>query len=146
MITLEPNYQLDFRNSGSFSELLGFNEAIVTTTLYSDNLSDITRSIDNIFIHTNIISNSIVSGVHSEVFTDSVLIIYPYYIHLISLREIRALYSKINTSIIKEIRIYLTDALNRPINLNNIPISMILIYIFVKSTTNKRWKRPKSLF
>ena len=66
LITLVSNYQLDFRNS-EFTDLLGFNKTIINATGYGVYLPDLTRSIDNIFIHTNIMSNSILSRVHSDV-------------------------------------------------------------------------------
>ena len=39
----------------------------------------------------------------------------------------RLIYNKINSNLITQIRMYITDALNRPVNLNSIPISMTIL-------------------
>ena len=124
-ITLENGYQLDLR-TGDFNELIGYDKTIITSTGYGSNLPDITRSVDNIFIHTNIISDSIISGIQSDILyrfsVDNLPLSYPFHIE-----GRRLLFNKISTNIIKELRIYITDALNRPIDLNNIPVNMTLL-------------------
>lgn len=126
-ITLENGYQLDLR-TGDFNELIGFDKTIITSTGYGSKLPDITRIVDNIFIHTNIISDSIISGIQSDILyrfsvADNLPLSYPFHIE-----GRRLLFNKINTNIIKkELRIYITDALNRPIDLNNIPVNMTLL-------------------
>ena len=104
-ITLETNYQVDF-TTGDFDDLIGFNKAIVTSSKYGDKLPDITRSMDDILIHTNIVTDSIVSGVFSDVLyrfsVDNLPLSYPFHI------EGRTkLYNKISASIIKDLRIYM---------------------------------------
>ncbi|PFX20965.1 hypothetical protein AWC38_SpisGene14566 [Stylophora pistillata] len=59
LIGLEDGYQVDLR-TGDFGDLIGFTKKVVTTTSYGDKLPDITRSVDNIYIRTNIISDSVV--------------------------------------------------------------------------------------
>lgn len=124
LLAMKSGFQLDLRN-GDFGKLLGF-EKIYTATGYGPKLPDITRSVDNVFIHTNIISDSVVSSNQSDVVyrfsMDNLPLSYPFHIE-----PRRALFNKINTSIIKDLRIYITDEFNRPLNLNNIPISLILI-------------------
>ena len=75
---------------------------------------------------TKVISDSVVSGVCSDILyrfsVDNLPLSFPFHIELK-----RALYNKINSNITKDMRIYLTDALNRPLDLNNIPVSLILI-------------------
>lgn len=39
----------------------------------------------------------------------------------------RILYNKINTTVIKDLRIYITDELGRPVDLNNIGVNMTLL-------------------
>ena len=124
-LTLENGFQLDLR-TGYFSDLIGYNKAIITSTGYGSSLPDITRSVDNKFIHTNIISDSIISGIQSDILSrfsvDNLPLSYPFYIE-----GRRPLYNKINTNVIKELRIYITDAFNRLIDLNNIPVNMTLL-------------------
>lgn len=123
-ITLEPNYRLDFR-SGSFADLLGFDKKIVTTTGYGSKLPDITRSIDDVFIHTKV-SESNVSGISSSVLyrfsVDNLALSYPFHIE-----GRRLLWAKINTSIIKDLRIQIKDAYDCPVDLNGLPVSLTLL-------------------
>ena len=118
-ITLEANYQLDF-TLGDFSDLIGFNKVIVTGSGYGAKLPDITRSVDEILIHTNIVSRSLVAGIGSDILyqfsVDNLPTSYPFHI-----KGRWRLFSKINTRIIKDLRIYITDSLNRPVDLNGFP-------------------------
>ena len=126
-IELEEKYQLDFRE-GDFSKLIGFEKEIVKSTKYGSNAPNITRNVDNIFIHCNLLSDSLVSGTQGDVLyrfsVANLQISYPF-----EIKETipRPLFNKINTNIIKELRIYITDGLNNPIHLNNIPINLTLL-------------------
>lgn len=75
---------------------------------------------------TKVISDSVVSGVCSDILyrfsVDNLPLSFPFHIE-----PKRALYYKTNSNITKDMRMYLTDALNRPLDLNNIPVSLILI-------------------
>ena len=61
VIKLDDDYQLDFRNT-EFGDLLGFDKKIITQEEYSIRLPNITNSIDKINIHSDIVTNSILSG------------------------------------------------------------------------------------
>ena len=78
-----------------FTDLLGFDKDIVTATSYGTRLPDITRSLDNSFIHTNVVSDSVVSGVSSDILyrfsVDNLPLSFPFHIE-----PKRALYNKIN--------------------------------------------------
>ena len=125
LITLEANYRLDL-TTGDFADLIGHNKAIITATGYGPSLPTITRSVDNVFLHTNIISESNLSGIESDVLyrfsVDNLPLSYPF-----RFEGRRLLYNKINTNIMKELRIYITDSLNRPLDLNDIPVNMTLL-------------------
>ena len=125
LLAMKSGFQVDLKN-GDFGKLLGFEKKIYTATQYGPKLPDITRSVDNVFIHTDIISDSVVSSNQSDVLyrfsVDNLPLSYPFHIE-----PRRALFNKINTNSIKDLRIYITDEFNRPLNLNNIPISLILI-------------------
>ena len=124
LLTLKTGFQLDL-STGDFGKLLGFEKKIYTTSGYSPKLPDITRSVDNVFIHTNIISDTVISGDQSDVLyrfsVDNLPLSYPFHIE-----PRKKHYSKINTSRIQDLRIYITDGLNRPLNLNNTAVSLIL--------------------
>ena len=124
-MSLEKEFQLDLR-TGDFAYLIGFNKGIVRATGYGEKFPNISRSVDNIFIHTNIISESIVGGKESDVLyrfsIDNLPLSYPFHIE-----PRRVLFCKIKTNRIDELRIYITDEYSRPLDLNNIPISLILI-------------------
>lgn len=125
LLTLKTDFQIDLR-SGDFGKLIGFDKKIIKVSQYSPNLPDITRSVDNVFIHTNVLSDSIISSNQSDVLyrfsVDNLPLSYPFHI-----APRRALFNKINTNLIKDLRIYITDEHNRPLDLNDIPISLILI-------------------
>ena len=126
-VQLENGYQLDLR-SGLFSKLIGFRNEIVTVSRYGSISPDITRSVDNIFIHTNLISDSLVSGKQGDVLyrfsTANLQISYPFRINETIQNP---LYLKVNTSKIRELRIYITDGQNNPVDLNDIPINLTLV-------------------
>lgn len=104
---------------------LDFYKDIVTATSCGTKLPDITTSVDNIFIHTNIIVIVLFLVLVPIFCIVNLSIIYLRVFHCIL--SLRASYDKINSNIIKEMHIHLTDALDRPLYFNNIPISLILI-------------------
>ncbi|PFX14257.1 Pulmonary surfactant-associated protein D [Stylophora pistillata] len=59
LIGLEDGFQIDLQ-TGNFADLIGFTKKVVTTTSYGEKSPDITRSVDDIYIRTNIISESVV--------------------------------------------------------------------------------------
>lgn len=124
MILLETNYQEDLQ-TGNFADLLGFYEDIVTATSCGTKLPNITTSVDNIFIHTDIIVIVLLLVLVPIFCIVNLLIIYLRVFHCIL--SLRASYDKINSNIIKEMHIHLTDALYRHLYFNNIPTSLILI-------------------
>ena len=125
LITLSQGYELDLRE-GLFNELIGFNKEIVKTSTYSQKLPNITNSVDQIMLRCSLLSDSIVSGIHSDVLyqfsVDNLPLSYPFHVE-----PRRALYMKINSSNIKQIRIYITDIYDRPIDLNEIPVNMTFL-------------------
>ena len=124
-LTLGSNFRLDLTN-GEFASLIGFNKRIVSTSGYSDKVPDITRSVDSIDVRSNIVSNSIVSGKNTNVLMQipvyDLRISYPF---VISNR--RLLYNSLSINGISEIRIYLTDTLGRPIDLNGQQVHITLL-------------------
>ena len=125
VIELKTNYQVDFRNT-DFADLLGFDKKIVLATEYGAKLPNITRSVDKINVHSDIVENSIVSG--SD---DNLLCVIPKdnltRSYSFKFEPRRLLFNEVSRTNINEIRFYLTDSLLRPINLNGIDWFMTLI-------------------
>ena len=125
VIELKTNYQVDFRNT-DFADLLGFDKKIVLATEYGAKLPNITRLVDKINVHSDIVENSIVSG--SD---DNLLCVIPKdnltRSYSFKFEPRRLLFNEVSRTNINEIRFYLTDSLLRPINLNGIDWFMTLI-------------------
>ena len=124
-IALETNYQIDLINN-NFADIIGFNKSIITSSNYGVNMPNITRSVDEIVIHTNIVSKSIVNGKSSNVLyrfgVTNLSISFPFH-----KEGRRLLYNRVSVSTIKDLRIYITDSLNRPVDLNNQLVEIVLL-------------------
>ena len=125
IIELKTNYQVDLRNT-EFGDLLGFDKKIIVKTEYGSRLPNITRSVDKINVHSDIVSNSIISGSDDNLLcvipTDNLTRSYSF-----KFEPRRLLFNELSRTNINEMRFYLTDSLLRPINLNGIDWFMTLI-------------------
>ena len=126
-IELETNYQVDFRSNKSFAKLLGFenSNAIITTSGYSNDVPDITNSIDNINVHCSLLNETILNGKESD-------LLYTFGIseyrigYIIPIKEQNVLtFHKMNNYLVKRMRIQIKDSLGRYIDLHD-PITMLL--------------------
>ena len=113
VIELEKEWQLDIRNS-NFRNFIGFQPKIVTSTEHGVKLLNISNDIDVLNINCDLITDSIRDGRFTNTMimipTDNLTRSYPFIFE-----PKRALFKKL---IISEIRITVTDALGRPVNLN----------------------------
>ena len=131
VVELGNQWQLDIRNS-NFGDLIGFEPKILTSTSYSSKLPNITNSVDSIHVNCDIVTDSITDGSNSNtlivISTDNLTRSYPF-----SFEPKRALFSPISKNNISEMRIYITDSLGRPINLNGVDwyINLILRSSFI---------------
>ena len=82
-LTLENGFQLDLR-TGYFSDLIGYNKAIITSTGYGSSLPDITRSVDNYSFIQILYQILLYQGSSQISFLGSVLTICLYHTHFIS--------------------------------------------------------------
>ena len=118
VVELGNQWQLDISNS-NFGELIGFEAIIIKNTSYSSKLPNITNSVDSIHVNCDIVTDSITDGRYSNTLvvipTDNLTRSYPF-----SFEPKRSLYSPISKTNISEMRIYITDSLGRPINLNGV--------------------------
>ena len=99
---------------------------IITQEEYSARLPNITNSIDKINIHSNIVTNSILSG-----YSDNLLAVIPVdnltRSYSFKFEPRRLLFNEVSKINIDEMRFYITDSLGRPIDLNGIDWFMTLI-------------------
>ena len=99
---------------------------IVTQTEYSARFPNVTNSIDKINMHSDIVTNSILSGDSNNLLavipTDNLTRSYSF-----KFKPRRLLYNEASKINIDEMRFYITDALGRPIDLNGIDWFMTLI-------------------
>ena len=127
-IELAPNFGIDVTKN-DFRKLLGFESKILKNSSFGDLLPDITNSIDDIQIRTSILNQSNVNGKDGDVlyqFSTAGLRAGKHF----KIEPRRLLWNKIKSHKILEIRIYLTDQLKRPLNLNNSTLSLNLILDF----------------
>ena len=121
----DDKFQLDLRGT-EFGELIGFEKKLVTKTEYGTKLYNITYSIDVLDINTSAIKNSIVDGVNTNTLamipTDNLTRSYPF-----TFEPKRPLYCPVSTGIISDMKIYVTDSLGRPVDLNGIDWYMTLL-------------------
>ena len=125
LVSIDGSYQLDLRGT-NFGDLIGFEKKVVTKTEYGTKLPNITNSIDILNINTTAITNSIVNGINTNTIavipTDNIRRSFPF-----TFEPKRILFCDLASSQIDEMRIYVTDSLGRPVNLNGIDWYMSLI-------------------
>ena len=118
-------YQLDLRGT-DFGDLIGFEKKLVTKTEYGTRLPNITKSIDSLNINTTAIKDSVVNGVNTNTIavipTDNLTRSFPF-----TFEPRRRLYCPVSSHYISEMRIYITDSLGKPVNLNGIDWFMTLL-------------------
>ena len=119
------NYWLDLRGT-EFGDLIGFDKKIVKNTEYGAKLPNITNSIDQININTSAIKDSIVDGRNTDTIavvpTDNLTRSFPF-----TFEPRRLKFCPVSSHEISNMRIYLTDSKGRPVDLNDIDRSMVLI-------------------
>ena len=125
LVTLEGDYQLDLRGT-DFGELIGFEKKLVTKTEYGTRLPNITKSIDSLNINTTAIKDSVVNGVNTNTIavipTDNLTRSYPF-----TFEPRRQLHCPVSSNYISETRIYVTESVGKPIDLNGIDWFMTLL-------------------
>ena len=119
------NYWLDLRGT-EFGDLIGFDKKIVKKTEYGAKRPNVTNSIDQININTSAIKDSIVDGRNTDTIavvpTDNLTRSFPF-----TFEPRRLTFCPVSSHKISNMRIYLTDSKGRPVDLNDIDRSMVLI-------------------
>ena len=125
LISIHDGFLLDLRLS-NFHTLLGFEKTVLRKPEWGTMTPNITNSVDTIYIHCDLINNSLVDGHFSDVLytlsTANLTRAYPF-----QDRPLRVGYSEVNKNIINSIEIYITDIFGRIINFNGVETSFTLI-------------------
>jgi hypothetical protein len=120
-----PTYQVDFTTATNFRTLIGFNSAIITATQEGPNNADITGSVNALYLHCDVIGGSYDNSAISDV-------LYSFVPRVrtganIDIEPNERVYFPVKNSVqIENIRIYLTDQLNRSVDLNGENLSVRL--------------------
>ena len=115
-LLLSTGYSVDLRGTDrNFNDLIGLDYDLI-----------VTNSVDNIKIKTSLTNDSLDGGVSTDVLysfdTSDISRAFPF-----KIEPRRRLYNKLNTNIISSVRIYMTDAINRPIDFNEVPVSLTVV-------------------
>ena len=124
-VSIIKPFALDLRGS-NFGALIGFEPTVIRQTQYGTDIPNITNSLDTLYIHCDLVDNSVVDGEYGNV------------IYTISTTDLRRSYPfkdeqivkgfcEVNKTIINSIRIYITDALGEIINLYKVDTSFTFI-------------------
>jgi len=126
-IKLDKNYRIDFKYSGNFGDLLGFDKTkLLAVSDYRTKFPSISNNVDNLYIRCSLLSESTISGQRSNVLytfsTSTKTRSLPFEIH-----PMNYLWNKINTKVISKVTFYMTDDEDRGIDLNNIHSMKVFI-------------------
>ena len=121
----DPLFQLDLITA-QFGALIGFTNLLLNASSEGDVLPNINNSLDNLFVHSSLVSNSIVDGAGSNIlFSFSTARLsrgFPFEFEPRTLQ-----FTDLSNDIISEARFFLTDVNERIIDLNNIPVSYTVL-------------------
>jgi hypothetical protein len=121
----DPLFQLDLITA-QFGALIGFTTLLINASSEGDVLPNINNSLDNIFLHSSLVSNSIVDGAGSNIlFSFSTARLsrgFPFEFEPQHLQ-----FTDLSNDIISEARFFLTDVNERIIDLNGIPVSYTVL-------------------
>ena len=125
-IQLANGFQIDFTKSGNFNVLLGFEKKILSTSEYGKNFPNSSNSVDNLYLRSSLLSDSIISGKRSNVLysfsTSTKTRSLPF-----EIQPMNYLWSKINTKTISEVSFWFSDDEDREVDLNDIDISLTVV-------------------
>ena len=120
-----PLFQLDLITP-EFGSLLGYTTLLITASSEGDVLPNINNSLDNIFLHSSLVSNSIVDGAGSNIlYTFSTSRLSRGFSFEFEPQHLQ--FTNMGNDIISEARFFLTDVNERVIDLNDIPVSYTVL-------------------
>ena len=126
-LLLSTGYSVDLRGTDrNFNDIIGFRKISITASKFGQRLPNITNSVDNIKIKISLTNDSLDGGVSTDALysfdTSDISRAFPF-----KIEPRRRLYNNLDTNIISFVRIYLTDAINRPIDFNEVPVSLTVV-------------------
>ena len=125
LLTINNPFALDLRNS-NFGSLIGFEDEFFRQTKWGTKTPNITNSVDNLYVHCDIASNSIVDGGYGDVIfvisTADLRRSYPF-----AVEPLRVGYCEMNKTVINSIRIHITDPTGKLVNINSVDTSFTLV-------------------
>ena len=117
-VSIIKPFAIDLRGS-NFGALIGFEPKVIRQTQYGTDIPNITNSLDTLYIHCDLVDNSIVDGEYGDVIytinTADLSRSYPFKDEPI----LKGFYEG-NKTILNSISIYITDALGKIININKV--------------------------
>ena len=138
LVALTKDFRLDLRDS-KFGDLIGFDEKILSHVETSTKAPNITNNIDSLFLKSNLTNESIVdsglSNTLAVISTDNLARSFPFTYH----PPIRLLFFPLSINNLSELHFYITDSIDRLVNLNGVDWNLELI---IKSTpkTESPWE------
>ena len=124
-ISISNDYQLDLV-SQAFADLLGFDNGIITALQSSVRLPNITNSLENIYVHTSLVQESIVDGQYSDtIFVFSTANLNRSF--AFQKEPTNLLWQPFMGNVVSRVQFYVTDFSGRIINLNGIATSFTVI-------------------
>ena len=124
VILLHEDYEIDL-TQGSFSDLIGYGKVTLSGDSVGLKLPNITRGVDWVFVHTDLInrvSNNVPSDVLFSFSTSDLQVSYPFQIS-----PQRVLWHPVNSKVIKSTRVWVTDGRGNPLDLNGIDVAISLM-------------------
>ena len=124
LILVHPDYELDL-SQGNFNELLGYNKRILTGPSFGDKVPNMTRGVDWVYLHCDLISrqtNNVPNDLLYSFSTADLHVSYPF-----RKEPCRLQWQPVNTSLIDEIRVWVTDGRSNLLDLNGSDIAISLI-------------------
>ena len=105
---------------------MGFENKVLKTSAYGKNSPNISNSVDNLYLKSSLLRDSIISGKRSNVLytfsTSTKTRSLPFQI-----QPMNYPWNKINKKTISEVTFYFSDDEDRPVDLNDIDTSLTVV-------------------
>ena len=123
VIRLDNSIELDL-SSGTFADLFGFEKKVLDqTTNISKNVPNITRGVDWVFIHCDLITRE-VKNVGSDVLFSLPTTSLADISYFFTKEPLRLSWHTVNKHSIKSIRVYVTDGRNGILDMNDLDLAI----------------------
>lgn len=123
-------YEVDLGTGSTFYEIVGFSlaqiAAPITVTTLADNIADINRGVNNIYLHCSLVDTqgSYDSGIGTDILSDLAFIGRSPGENILGVSSYLMFVPMVNAEYITEVRLRVSDQLNRRYNLRGQPVSV----------------------